>query len=147
MPIDAIALLDADHQRVETLFRDYESAGTDRAVKRDLAQVICMELTVHAQLEEEIFYPAVRQATGDEEMVEEAQQEHDEAKELIAQIETEDDPDALIIELRAAIEHHVAEERQAMFAKARAASGLDLTTLATQLEARKAELVTAYQDA
>jgi hemerythrin superfamily protein len=147
MPLDAIAMLDADHQRVESLFRDFESAGTDRTVKHDLAQVICMELTVHAQLEEEIFYPAVRQATGDDAMVDEAQEEHDEAKQLIAQIESADDADALIIELRQAIEHHVAEERQEMFAKARAASGLDLTSLAKQLEARKAELITAYQDA
>lgn len=147
MPLDAIALLDADHQRVESLFRDYESAGTDRTVKHDLAQVICMELTVHAQLEEELFYPAVQRATGDEALVEQALEEHDEAKDLIAQIEAADDPDALIIELRDAIEQHVTEERQQMFAKARSASGLDLASLATQIEARKAELVSAYQGA
>jgi regulator of RNase E activity RraB len=146
MSLDAIALLDADHQRVEALFRDYESAGTDRAVKNDLAQVICMELTVHAQLEEELFYPAVRQATGDDAMVKEAQQEHQEARDLIARIESGDDPDALVLELRRAVEHHVTEERKEMFPKARAASGLDLTGLAKQLEARKAELISAYQD-
>ena len=146
MAQDAITLLDADHQRVEALFKDYQSAGADKQQKFDLAQIICMELTVHAQLEEELFYPAVRQATGDQQMVQEAEQEHQEAKQLIAKIQGQQDTDALVQQLQKAIEHHVQEERQEMFAKARQA-GLDLAQLGRQIEARKAELVSSMQAA
>lgn len=146
MAQDAITLLDADHQRVEALFKDYQSAGADQAQKHDLAQIICMELTVHAQLEEELFYPAVRQATGDQDMVKEAEQEHQEARQLIAKIQQTQNADALVQQLQKAIEHHVLEERQEMFPKARQA-GLDLGQLGRQLESRKAELVSSIQAA
>jgi len=81
MAQDAIALLDADHQRVEALYRDFKSAGGDAAAKLHLAQIICSELTLHAMVEEEIFYPAVAQALGDEQLIEHARAEHQKVKE------------------------------------------------------------------
>ena len=85
MAQDAIALLEADHHRVEELFRDFKSAGGNPTAKFDIAQTICMELTLHAMVEEEIFYPAFAAATGDEEseMVEHANSEHQKVKELL----------------------------------------------------------------
>ena len=144
---DAIAMLDADHQRVEALFKEYQSAGNDMTRKNDLAQLICMELTLHAMLEEEIFYPAFRQATGDNELVQEAEQEHEEAKQLIARIQSGQADDATVLELQKAVQHHVQEERDEMFSKARSAQGLDLAGLAQQMESRKRELVSAPQGA
>lgn len=146
MAQDAIDLLDADHQRVETLFRDFLSAGTDAATKADLAQIICMELTLHAALEEELFYPAFGQATGDDKLVQEAREEHEQAKQLMARIEAGGDLDALVSELQRTVQHHVMEERLQIFPKARSA-GLDLAGMATRLEARKAQLVTGLQEA
>lgn len=143
---DAIALLDEDHQRVEQLFADFQSAS-DASQKQAIAQLICLELTVHAQLEEEIFYPAFQKATGDQGMVQEAVQEHQEAKELIAQIEGHPQPDDLVSELQQAIEHHVQEERDEMFPKARKTQGLDLAGLTQQMETRKVALVKELQAA
>jgi iron-sulfur cluster repair protein YtfE (RIC family) len=145
---DACALLDDDHKKVERLFADYEAAGSDTTKKSQLAQAICMELTVHASLEEEIFYPPFRQATGDDDMVDEAEEEHQEARDLIAQIEGSHAPDdALVTELQEAVEHHVKEERDEMFPKARSTPALDLMDLRRRLEARKMELLTSYQAA
>ena len=79
---DACTLLDSDHQKVERLFAEYQSAGGDSSRKSELAQTICQELTVHATIEEEIFYPAFRQATGDNNLVDEAEEEHQDAKDL-----------------------------------------------------------------
>jgi hemerythrin superfamily protein len=141
---DACALLDADHQKVERLFAEYQTV-TDQARKSTLAQTICQELTVHATIEEEIFYPAFRQAVGEDDMVDEAEEEHDEARDLISQIEDADQMDPLMAELQQAIEHHVKEEREEMFPKAREAKGLDLMELATQMESRKQELMAGYQ--
>ena len=137
---DACALLDSDHQKVERLFAEYQSAGSDLDKKSRLAQTICNELTVHATIEEEIFYPAFRKASGDDDMVDEAETEHQEAKDLITEIEDAEQMDPLVAQLQKAIEHHVKEEREEMFPKARAASGLDLVALGAQLMARKAEL-------
>jgi hemerythrin superfamily protein len=140
---DACTLLDADHQKVERLFAEYQSTQ-NASKKSQRAQEICMELTVHATIEEEIFYPAFRAATRDNKLVEEAQQEHQEAKDLISEIEDGDKIDALMARLQKAIEHHVKEERTEMFPKARKASGMDLVALAAQLEARKHELMANY---
>lgn len=137
---DACALLDSDHQKVERLFAEYEAA-TDTPKKSRLAQTICMELIVHATIEEEIFYPAFRKAVGGNKIVEEAEREHHEARDLISQIEDARDMDPLMAKLRKAIEHHVREEREEMFPKARKAKGLDLVGLAAQLASRKAELM------
>jgi hemerythrin superfamily protein len=141
---DACTLLDTDHQKVERLFTEYQSAQ-DASKKSQLAQKICMELTVHAIIEEEIFYPAFLAATRDDDLVEEAQEEHQQAKDLIAEIEDGDKIDALMARLQKAIEHHVKDERTEMFPKARKAAGMDLMALAAQLETRKQELMANYQ--
>ena len=137
---DACTLLDNDHQTVERLFADYRSAGKDLDTKSRLAQTVCKELTVHAILEEEIFYPALREATGDGDLVEEAEVEHETVKDLITEIEDAEKMDPLMDKLQKAVEHHVKEERQKMFPKARATSGLDLVALGAQLKTRKSEL-------
>jgi hypothetical protein len=142
MPQDAITLLDEDHQRVELLFNEYQSSIADRSRKNDVAQIICMELTMHAQLEEELFYPAFAQATGANQVVQDAVAEHQQAKDLIARIQGNPDPDALMLELQRAVQLHVAEERARIFPRARSV-GLDLAGLGAQLEARKTELVAA----
>ena len=146
MPQDALTLLDTDHQRVEQLFREYQSSTADAARKLDVAQVIAMELTLHAQLEEELFYPAFAQATGDKQLVQEAQREHQEAKDLIARLEGAQDPDPIVLELQRSVEHHVQEERSRIFPMARSC-GMDLAGLGTQLETRKGELVAALSQA
>jgi iron-sulfur cluster repair protein YtfE (RIC family) len=144
---DACALLDSDHQKVERLFAEYQSAGTDPSRKSQLAQAICMELTVHATIEEEIFYPAFRKAAGANKLVDEAEQAHHEARDLISEIEDAERMDPLMAKLQKAIEHHVKEEREEMFPKARKTPGLDLMALVPQLEHRKAELMAGYQPA
>jgi hemerythrin superfamily protein len=142
---DAITLLDQDHQRVEQLFTQFESAQPQQ--KEQLAHTICQELTVHAQLEEEIFYPAFLKATGDQEMVDEAADEHQEVKELIAELEGGGSPDELVPQLQENVLHHVQEEREEMFQKARGAQGLDLQALGQQLEQRKTVLMRELQTA
>lgn len=142
--IDAIALLKADHDNVKAMFERYEELG-DRALasKKKLAREICLELTKHAIAEEEIFYSAVREAVGDEDMVDEATVEHACAKDLIAQIlsmEPSDDLyDAKVKVLSEQIEHHVEEEEDEMFPKAKK-SGLDMAALGQAIQARKDEI-------
>jgi hemerythrin superfamily protein len=147
---DACDLLDADHKAVKKLFKAYEelmkSRGRTVAQKKmDLAHQICNELTVHAQIEEEIFYPALRAAIKDTDMLAEAEVEHASAKDLIAQIEgagaVDEMFDAKVTVLGEYIDHHVKEERNEMFPKARAARKLDLIALRDQLQARKEELM------
>ena len=139
---DACTLLDEDHKKVEQLFQQYQSADASR--KQQLAQTIAQELSVHMQIEDEIFYPAFLDATGDDDMIEEAEDEHDEARELIARLEGGKADDEVMKDLQKAIEHHVGEERREMFPKARETSGLDLLELARQLEARKTELMSDH---
>lgn len=142
---DAVALLKADHRKVEGLFEDFEKA-TKPDRKQALAQQICMELKIHTILEEEIFYPAC-EGKIDEDLVAEAYVEHDAAKVLIAQIE-ESTPDAEFFDakvkvLSEEIEHHVEEEEkrmEGMFAQARKA-GLDMDALGERMAARKAVLM------
>jgi hemerythrin superfamily protein len=149
---DACDLLDADHKAVKKMFKEFEELmeSKARAAKQkrlDLAMQICKELTVHAQIEEEIFYPAVRAAIKETDLLAEAEVEHQTAKDLIAQIEaaTEVDEqfDAKVIVLGEYIDHHVKEERNEMFPKARAAKKLDLVAMRDALEARKTELMEA----
>lgn len=144
---DACTLLDTDHQKVERLFAEYQAAGSNLSRKSQLAKTICIELTVHATIEEEIFYPAFRKAAGDKDMVDEALDEHQVARDLISLIEDAEQMDPLMAQLQKAIEHHVKEEREQMFTKARKTPGLDLMALATQLESRKRELMAGYQAA
>jgi iron-sulfur cluster repair protein YtfE (RIC family) len=140
---DATILLDEDHNEVIRLFEQYKAAHNDNR-RRVLAQQICQELSVHMQIEDEIFYPAFRRATADEELLKDAAHEHDEARELIAKIEDAPTDAKLMLELEDAILHHVNDEREEMFPEARKAQGLDLMQLAQQLEARKAELMSAH---
>lgn len=142
--IDAITLLKADHDNVKALFERYEALG-DRALtsKKKLVREICLELTKHTIAEEEIFYSAVREAVGDEDMVDEATVEHACAKELIAQIlsmEPSDDLyDAKVKVLSEQIEHHVEEEEDEMFPKAKKAK-LDMAALGEAIQMRKEEI-------
>ena len=142
---DAIKLLTADHKKVKTLFKAIEKAkkAEDHELKASLAKQVCHELTVHAQVEEEIFYPAVRDAINDDDMMNEAEVEHASAKGLIAQISSMDnqDPmfDAKLKVLADYIDHHVQEEEEEMFAKATKAN-VDLKELGGEMRARKAEL-------
>jgi hemerythrin superfamily protein len=146
---DAIALLKADHRKVEELFEQFEKAKGDGR-KQKLAGQICLELTVHTRIEEEIFYPACRGRIEDD-LVDEAEVEHDSAKVLIAEIEgggpDDDFYDAKVKVLSELIEHHVEEEEkrvEGMFSQARAA-GLDMDALGEAMAARKAELMAEYE--
>lgn len=143
-PQDAIALLKADHKEVDAMFKAFEKTDDD-AKKQELATRICQALTVHAQIEEEIFYPAAYDAFDEEgdDLVDEAQVEHASAKALIAEIEAMSvgEPlfDAKVKVLGEYIKHHVEEEEKEMFPECRDA-GMDLKGLGEQLAARKAEL-------
>jgi len=152
---DACSLLDTDHRNVKKLFKEYETLADSRAQsatkkKRELADRICLELTVHAQVEEEIFYPELRDAIKDTDLLNEAEVEHKTAKDLIAQIEAGDENDerfdAKVIVLGEYIDHHVKEERNEIFVKARA-SKLDLVEMRARLEARKEELMAEMSEA
>ena len=147
--LDAIALLKADHRSVEELFEKFEKASGDGR-KQTLAEEICLELSVHAQIEEEIFYPAC-EGKVDEDLLKESYVEHDGAKVLIAEI-SKGGPDdefyeAKVKVLQEEIEHHVEEEEKRMeglFAQARKA-GLDMEALGEQLAARKQELTEQFK--
>ena len=142
---DAVALLKADHAKVSGLFADYEKTGSSKK-KKALVAEICTELRVHTQIEEEIFYPAVKAALKDKILVPEATVEHAGVKALLAQIE-EIEPngelyDAKVKVLSEYVKHHVKEEHTEMFPKAKATS-LDMTKLGAQMAERKAELLAA----
>ncbi|CAH1070368.1 hemerythrin domain-containing protein [Candidatus Nitrotoga sp. 1052] len=139
---DAIALLRADHKLVSTLFAEYEKARST-SKKKMLVSQICTELSVHAQVEEEIFYPAVKKALKDKELIPEAIVEHATLKELIGQIEgIEPDGemfDAKIKVLSEYVKHHVKEEQNEIFPQAKSTE-LDMVALGTRITARKEEL-------
>jgi hemerythrin superfamily protein len=141
---DAVALLKEDHRTVEELFAKFEQASGEGR-KQTLATEICTELSIHAQIEEEIFYPAC-EGKVEEELLKEAYVEHDCAKVLTGEImsgEPSDDfYDAKVKVLKEQIEHHVEEEEkrlEGLFSQARKA-GLDMDALGEQLAARKQEL-------
>jgi hypothetical protein len=146
MAQDALALLEADHQRVEGLYKEFKSAGGDAAARLHMAQIICMELTLHAMVEEEIFYPAFAHATGDEKIVDHALQEHGRLKELIARVPDAANLDGAIDAVCRTAFEHIEEERRDMFAKARAC-GMELATLGGRIQARRAEVAAAVQEA
>jgi hypothetical protein len=143
---DAIALLKADHRKVEDLFEKYENA---RSKKADIAAQICMELTIHTIIEEEIFYPACK-GTVESDNLNEAHVEHDGAKVLIAELEngSPDDEyyDAKVKVLSEEIKHHVKEEEKpgGIFSQARDGD-MDLKALGEQLQARKDELMAQFE--
>jgi hypothetical protein len=146
---DAIALLKQDHRTVEDLFAKFEKASGDGR-KQTLAEEICLELSVHAQIEEEIFYPAC-EGKVDEDLLKESYVEHDGAKVLIAEIikggPSDEFYDSKVKVLSEEIEHHVEEEEKRMeglFAQARKA-GLDMDALGQELAARKAALTEQFK--
>jgi hemerythrin superfamily protein len=142
---NAVAILKADHREVEGWFEEFENTES-APKKRKLATEICKALRVHTQIEEEIFYPACRSAGISEDLMDEADIEHDAARKLIEEIDSgapgDDHWDARVKVLSEMIKHHVKEEeeRDGLFAKAKKA-GLDLEDLGSQLKARKAELM------
>lgn len=142
-PADAIKLLKDDHKEVKQYFAEYDKLEDD-AEKQALAEKICLALTVHAQIEEEIFYPATRQAIDDDDLLDEAEVEHASARQLISEIRAMrvGDPlfDAKVTVLGEYIAHHLEEEENEMFPECRD-SELDLKTLGVQLAERKAELM------
>lgn len=145
---DAIALLKADHRKVEDLFEQFEDAHGAKAKQR-IAHEVCMELIIHSQIEEELFYPAIKDAV-EEDIYTEAHVEHDGAKVLIAEIlagDPEDEfYDASVKVLSEMIKHHVHEEemRDGMFAQARKGD-IDLEALGEKLEERKMDLMRLYK--
>jgi hemerythrin superfamily protein len=138
--MNAIELLEQDHREVETYFDDYEELNDDKA-KAELSEKICLALKVHTQIEEEIFYPQARKATGDDDLLDEAEVEHAGAKDLIAQIESmtvgDDLYDAKVKVLGEQVKHHIKEEEDELFPEAKAAK-MDLEALGKTMVARKA---------
>lgn len=144
-PKDAIALLRADHKLVSGLFEQFEKTRSD-ARKAAIVAQICKELTVHTEIEEEIFYPAVKAALKDHELIPEANVEHASVKDLIAQVEGKT-PDGEMYDARVKVmgefvKHHVKEEQNEMFPKAKKTK-LDMVALGEQMAARKQELMAA----
>jgi len=144
---DAVSLLSSDHAEVKQMFEEYRqlvegNASEDR--RGELAAQICSALTVHAEIEEDIFYPTMRENIEDELLLDQAEVEHDLARELIEQIEAMDPGDALydakVLVLGEYVDHHVQEEENEIFPQAEK-SGLDLDELGAELAARKRELM------
>jgi hemerythrin superfamily protein len=143
---DAIALLKADHKLVAGLYEQYEKTRST-AKKKTLVATICKELGIHAKAEEEIFYPAVKAALKDKEMVPEATVEHASLKELMAQVDGKE-PDGELFDAKIKVlseytKHHVKEEETEMFPKARKTK-LDMKALGAQIAARKEELKASW---
>lgn len=149
---DAIDLLDADHLAVHAMFEAYRELVAARAPapqRRTLAEEICIELTIHARLEEEIFYPAVRDSLSDDELLDDAEDAHGSQREFVAQIlatSAEDELyDAKVAVLGDYVSRHVRKEREQVFNRVMA-SRMDLQSLGRLLAVRKEEL-RSVQDA
>ena len=145
-PQDALALLTDDHKAVKALFNQFKQLAEEEDAdeqKAAIAEQICNELTVHAQIEEEIFYPAVRAAIDAADLMDEAEVEHQTLKELVGQIETIEPGDELfdakVTVLGEYVDHHVKEEQDEIFPKVRK-SDLQLRDLGAALAQRKEEL-------
>jgi hemerythrin superfamily protein len=143
--MDAITLLKNDHRDVEKLFKQFEKLKK-KGDKRGMAGVVeevCTALTVHTTIEEEIFYPAARKALKEQDLLDEAEVEHDGAKRLIADLEGmapgDELFDAKVTVLSEYIKHHVKEEETEMFPKAKK-TRLDIVALGGRLLARKEQL-------
>jgi hemerythrin-like domain-containing protein len=143
---DAISMLKADHDKVKKMFKEFEKLAEDEPGEEaeQLAKQICNELTIHTTLEEEIFYPEARSALEDEEdLVDEAEVEHASAKDLIEQIESMSSSDekfaAKVIVLGEYVNHHIKEEQDEMFPKAKKAK-MDLEGIGEKMMQRKMEL-------
>lgn len=144
---DAVQLLKADHREVDALFEEFEEATSRR--RQTIARDVCRMLKVHCQIEEEIFYPAVKERVEEPDLVNEAVVEQASAKELIAKLEAMDTGDemfaATFTVLMEMVRHHVEEEEKEMFKQAKAAK-VDLVALGEQLEQRKTELEAQMKD-
>ena len=143
-PIDAIKLLTADHREVDALFKKFEKTD-DENEKAEIVANICQALSAHADIEEEIFYPAARDALEDkgEDLMDEAEVEHASIKSLVEQLQ-EAEPgsdlyDAKVTVLMEYVKHHVKEEEGEIFPKVKK-SGLDLEELGAEMAERKADL-------
>jgi hemerythrin superfamily protein len=140
---DAIEMLAADHKEVQKLFKKFEKAKDD-GEKKELVTAACTELTVHSQIEEEIFYPAAREAIEAENIMDEAEVEHTVAKQLVEELKGMEpgDPlyDAKFTVLGEYIKHHIEEEEKQMFPKAKKAK-LDLESLGNEMATRKQALL------
>lgn len=144
--IDAITLRTQDHKAVQKIFKEFDKLkqnGGSVEEKSELVIRACHELSIHAQIEEEIFYPAVRDGIEDDDLMDEAEVEHGSAKDLISQLESMDVRDELydarFTVLGEYINHHVKEEQDEMFPKAKKAK-IDLVALGAELAQRKEEL-------
>ena len=143
--MDAISMLIADHKKVQKAFKDFEKLkeGNNKRAKSEIVRQTCADLTVHATVEEEIFYPAVRDEIEDDDLMDEADVEHASAKALIAELESmqpgDDHYDAKVTVLGEYIDHHVEEEEGEMFPKVKKAK-VDTEALGVQIKRRKEEL-------
>ena len=146
--MSAIDLLEEDHRLVEGFFEKYEKLQA-AGEKEQLALKICLALQVHAQIEEEIFYPAVREAIKEAELIDEAIVEHAAAKQLIAEIESMDPSDELydakVKVLGEQVSHHIEEEEDELFGQVKS-SKLDLDALGKKMAERKAALFQQVAD-
>jgi len=140
---EALMMLKQDHEHVAHLFQEFEDADNPQE-KQEIAQLICSELTVHAELEEELFYPEVQKAIKDPDLIEEARVEHASLKQLIGDIQSkrpgEPQFDATVKVLSEYVKHHVQEEEQKLFREVMRAD-LDLNAMAERMRERKAELM------
>ena len=142
---DTIKLLSDDHKKVKKLFKEYEKLikKNDAEAKEEMAQQICEELTIHTQLEEEIFYPAAREAIKNNLLMNEATVEHGSAKELISELESmkTSDPmyDAVVIVLGEYVNHHIKEEEEEIFPKVQK-SKMDLEEIGSEIAERKEDM-------
>jgi hemerythrin superfamily protein len=148
---DAITLLKADHEEVAAMFEEFKAGDLEDDAKDELAQKICKALAVHAQIEEEIFYPAARDAvdSDEEDLLDEAEVEHGSIKELVAAIEGHEDDalfDAQVKVMGEWVKHHVKEEENELFPKLKE-TGMDMDAIGAQLAERKAELMSEETEA
>ena len=146
----AIEMLKEDHAKVKKAFKEFESMDrSDTETCRQIVQTVCEELKVHTTLEEEIFYPAVREAIEDEDLMNEASVEHETAKMLIEQLENmePDDPNyyATFTVLGEYVMHHVKEEEGEMFPEAKK-TDVDMEALGERMQERKSELLSQAEN-
>ena len=145
---DATQILVADHKKVSKIFADYEKVkDNDSKRKQALVKMACDELTIHAQVEEEILYPALHEAfkEKEEDLVDEAEVEHGSIKQLIETLRSSDPDDRLydanVTVLCEYVKHHVKEEESEIFPKARKSKALNLKQMGEEISARKAQLM------
>ena len=144
----AFELLEQDHREVEEWFAEFDELNEDDDQKAKLAGKICLALKVHAQMEEEIFYPQARETTKDNDLIDEAVVEHATVKNLITEIEAmevgEELYDAKMRVLGEMVKHHIKEEEEELFPELEAAK-LDLNALGKEIAERKEELMSEMQ--